>query len=81
MLDPRREDEGDSIEALPAEDGRLEPRRFGSAREFYAWAAGRIWATGRIWLFPVLLVLMIVGLFLNVFTGYNVLPAIYSLIP
>jgi Family of unknown function (DUF5989) len=50
-------------------------------RDFFLYAYLRIKQTRKWWLLPVLVLLMIIGIFLNMFTGYNVLPAIYSLIP
>jgi len=64
-----------SKEAAPTVPG------FRSRRELFFFAFHRIRETRRYWLVPVLLFLIGVGLFLNLFTRYNVLPAIYSLIP
>ena len=55
--------------------------RFQSRQEFAAYAWFRIVETRRYWLLPVLALILVGSLVLNVFTGYNVLPAIYSLIP
>lgn len=41
----------------------------------------RVRQTRKWWLLPVLLLLAAIGIVLNVFSSYNVLPAIYSLIP
>lgn len=54
---------------------------FESNRKLFWYAYLRIRETRRYWLLPVLLFLIVIGFFLNLFTGYNVLPAIYSLIP
>lgn len=50
-------------------------------RDLFLYGYLRIKETRKWWLLPVLLCLIVIGLFLNLFTGYNVLPAIYSLIP
>jgi hypothetical protein len=75
-------------ERQPEEQGKAdstsgEPSRprFASRRDFLLYTIVRIHRTRRYWLIPVLFVLVILGLILNLFTGYNVLPAIYSLIP
>lgn len=64
-----------------ADDAKPAGARFKNRREFAAYAWFRIVDTRRFWLLPVLLVILMASLVLNVFTGYNVLPAIYSLIP
>ncbi len=56
-------------------------KRFKNKRELFWYAFMRIRETRKWWLIPVLVLLVIGGFFLNLFTGYNVLPAIYSLIP
>ena len=63
------------------DDQSSQPRRFHNRREMFTYAYLRIRETRKWWLLPVLFLLMLIGLFLNLFTGYNVLPAIYSLIP
>lgn len=55
--------------------------KFESRREMFYYAFLRIKETRRYWLLPVLALLVLIGFFLNIFAGYNVLPAIYSLIP
>jgi len=56
-------------------------KRFKNKRELFWYAFMRIRETRKWWLIPVLVLLVIGGFFLNLFIGYNVLPAIYSLIP
>jgi NADPH:quinone reductase-like Zn-dependent oxidoreductase len=67
----------------PVDAGNPAPRArpFRNRREFAAYAWFRIVQTRRYWLLPVLALVLAASLLLNVFTGYNVLPAIYSLIP
>lgn len=65
----------------PTHEEQKPARRFTSRSEMFLYAMLRIRQTRRYWLIPVLLLLALLGLFLNLFTGYNVLPAIYSLIP
>jgi len=60
------------------ENGEL---KFHNRREMFMYLYLRIKETRKWWLLPVLVLLVILGFFLNLFTGYNVLPAIYSLIP
>ena len=50
-------------------------------KDLFIFSCYRIRQTRRYWLLPALILLMLMGFFLNIFTGYNVLPAIYSLIP
>ncbi|MHA1569381.1 MAG: DUF5989 family protein [Alphaproteobacteria bacterium] len=57
------------------------PPQFTSRRELFLYAYIRIKETRKWWLLPILIVLVIIGMFINVFTGNSVLPAIYSLIP
>ncbi len=56
-------------------------KRFKNRKELFWYAFMRIKETRKWWLLPVLILLVVFGFFLNLFTGYNVLPAIYSLIP
>lgn len=73
LEDPQRHDGQEG-----SDDAR---RRFNSRREFASYAWFRIVQTRRYWLLPVLFLIVCGSLLLNVFTGYNVLPAVYSLIP
>ena len=41
----------------------------------------RIKETRKYWLLPLVVLIILVGLFINLFTGHNVQPAIYNLIP
>lgn len=50
-------------------------------REFFLYGLMRIHQTRRYWLLPALMAIAAFGLIVNLFTGYNALPAIYSLIP
>jgi len=54
---------------------------FESRKDLFLYLWIRIRTTRRYWLIPVLLLVVLGGLLLNLFTGHNVLPAIYSLIP
>lgn len=70
------------VPARPAETPA--PRQvpvFESRRDMFLYLWIRIRTTRRYWLIPVLLLVVLGGLLLNLFTGHNVLPAIYSLIP
>ncbi len=59
-------------------DGRM---AFASRWDLFLYMFLRIRETRRYWLIPVLLFVGLLGLMVNLFTGHNVLPAIYSLIP
>jgi len=59
-------------------DGRMV---FASRWDLFLYMFLRIRETRRYWLIPVLLFVGLLGLMVNLFTGHNVLPAIYSLIP
>jgi hypothetical protein len=63
------------------DEGKPPVPRFKNRREMLYFALWRIHQTRRYWLLPVLVLVAVLGLLVNVFTGYNVLPAIYSLIP
>ena len=65
----------------PQSPGDAGVRLFRNRREFALYAWLRIVQTRRYWLLPVLAFILLTSMLLNVFTGYNVLPAIYSLIP
>jgi len=73
----RRPEEHEEVKEGP--DDKPGPP-FASRRDFLLYTIVRIHRTRRYWLIPVLFLLVILGLILNLFTGYNVLPAIYSLI-
>ena len=75
MSDPQHETPGEP----PTR--KAERASFKSRWEFFAYAYARIVQSGKWWLLPVLLALMIVGVVLNMFTSYNILPAVYSLFP
>jgi hypothetical protein len=72
-------DPGQGIETAGERPGL--PARFRNRRDLLIYAYLRIRQTRRYWLLPVLGLVALIGLFLNLFTGHNVLPAIYSLIP
>jgi len=59
--------------------GRIQ--KFRNQWQLFLFALTRIRETRKWWLLPVLLLLVIFGLFLNLFTGYNILPAIYGFVP
>ena len=70
------------MESSPQNTNQGKPaKRFKNKRELFWYAFLRIKETRKWWLIPVLVLLILGGFFLNLFTGYNVLPAIYSLIP
>lgn|GEM_PF-4434132 len=70
------------MESSPQKTNEVKPaKRFNNKRELFWYAFLRIRETRKWWLIPVLVLLILGGFFLNLFTGYNVLPAIYSLIP
>jgi hypothetical protein len=81
MQEEMLRDESLSGPTEPENPPDAQPRRFANRREFIAWSWFRIHQTRRYWLAPVLLVIVVASMVLNLFTGYNVLPAIYSLIP
>ncbi|MBM4387693.1 MAG: hypothetical protein FJ088_08135 [Deltaproteobacteria bacterium] len=68
-----------SIEKSEKNDSSLPS--FRNKREFIWYALVRIHQTRRYWLLAVLALVVTFGFFINLFTGYNILPAIYSLIP
>jgi hypothetical protein len=68
-------------EGTPPPEIPVLDREFDSTLDLYRYLLQRLWVTGRFWLLPVLVLIFILGFFLNLFTGLNVLPAIYSLVP
>jgi hypothetical protein len=72
--------EHDKAATPPPEIPPIE-QEFGSTLDLYRYILNRLWVTGRFWLLPAIVVVFVLGFFLNLFTGLNVLPAIYSLVP
>ncbi len=65
---------------LGPEDIPAPEEGFASNAALFRYILQRLWVTGRFWLLPVVLLVFVLGVFLNLFTGMNV-PAIYSLVP
>ena len=75
------QDQGAS--AVTTSERELAPDRphFENRRQMVAYLFMRVRETNKLWLLPILLLVMLFGSILNIFSGPNVLPAIYSLIP
>ena len=65
----------------PGKESKKTPFKVGNRKELFLYSYLRIKQTRKWWLLPILMLILLFGIFLNVFTGYNVLPAIYSFIP
>lgn len=89
MTDDRRNTESENLPEslatppapLATEGGPPQALVFENRKDMVLYMWLRIRETRRYWLIPVLAFVGLVGLLLNLFTGHNVLPAIYSLIP